>query len=138
MADGINPDFEDLLQTDDTLTAQRWEEVKQWLEPRYGKETGIESILFLIGIQSRGDGFQPKLKRQVKQDLIMEGTHCVFETLGLYKRVGRDARGHIIWERSNAISRKLSLQEQEKLLRLGILNYFDVVRNSIKAFHQSQ
>lgn len=136
MADSLNPSIEDLLETDDAVIEQRWADVQAWLEPKFGKTPGIESILFLIGVQSRGHGFQPKLKRHIKQDLIMEGTHCVFETLGLYKRVGNDAKGHTVWEQTTRPNARLSLPQQEKLLRLAILNYFDAIRSSPDALHQ--
>ena len=132
MADGIKPSLTELLQTDDAVIEQRWQNAQAWLEPRFGKQPEIESTLFLIGIQSRGRGYQPKLSKKAKQALIMEGTYCAFETLGLYKRVGKDANGNIEWERCQVPPLQLSLQEQEKILRIAILSYFDAVRNGAK------
>ena len=109
---------------DDELD-QRWEELLAWINTRFEREAGIEAILFLIGIQSRGKGYQPKLSKKAKQGLIMEGTYCVFETLGLYKRVGIDEKGHVVWEKNETVHHKLSLHEQEKLLKVAILTYFD-------------
>ena len=138
MADGLTPELAEFLDISEEALNARWEETVRWLEPRYGKKPGIEPILFLVGIQSRGLGYRPKLNKKTKQDLIMEGTCCVFETLGLYKRVGIDANGHIVWERKNVLQTKLSLPEQEKLLRLAILTYFDSVRNNKHDFHQPE
>lgn len=114
-----------LLQTDDAALDARWQRLQAWLQERFGRETGIEATLFLIGIQSRGRGYEPKLQKEVKQDLIMEGTYCAFEKLGLYERIGIDEEGRWIWERVVPHIPKLSIEEQEKLLRLGILAYFD-------------
>ncbi len=60
----------------------------------------------------------------------MEGTHCAFETLGLYRRVGRDSKGQNVWERTDIPLPKLPLPDQEKLLRVAILAYFDDVNKS--------
>ena len=105
----------------------RWQALLSWLETHFGKQAGIESVLFLIGIQSRGRGFEPKLSKKRKQALIMEGTHCAFETLGFYKRVGKDSNGQIVWERTEIPLPKLSLPDLEKLLRVAILSYFDAM-----------
>ena len=112
---------------DDEELTRRWTELLTWVRRRFDKEAGIESILFLIGIQSRGQGYQPKLSKKAKQDLIMEGSYCVFETLGLYKRVGIDEKGHNIWAQSNTVNQVLTLPEQEKLLKVAILTYFDTL-----------
>jgi hypothetical protein len=117
--------LEALFDTDDDELTHRWEQLQQQLELQFGRQPGIESVLFLIGVQSRGRGYEPRLGKQTKQDLIMEGTHCVFETLGLYKRVGIDSNGLSLWERDSDVFPKLSLSDQEKLLRVAILSYFD-------------
>ncbi len=118
--------LEHILNLDDEELARKWHRLQETLDGQFGKQPGIEAILFLIGIQSRGRGFEPKLNKQVKQDIIMEGTHCVFETLGLYKRVGIDSNGLSLWERNGPLLPKLSLPDQEKLLRVAILSYFEV------------
>ena len=126
MSDDIHP----FLEQDDSILAKRWEELLSWLEQRFGRQAGIESILFLIGIQSRGRGFEPRLSKKAKQDLIMEGTHCAFESVGLYRRIGTNKKGHILWERTGPVVPKLPLPEQEKLLQIAILSYFDTIRTS--------
>lgn len=116
------------LEIEEEELSRRWDELRSWIKSRFQKDAGIESILFLIGIQSRGKGYQPKLSKKAKQDLIMEGTYCVFETLDLYKRVGVDEKGHVIWAKNHTITPALTLPEQEKLLKVAILTYFDSVR----------
>lgn len=118
-----------LLSIEETALESQWQALLTWLETHFGRQAGIESILFLIGIQSQGRGYEPKLSKKKKQALIMEGTHCAFETLGLYKRVGKDSNGQIVWERTEIPLQKLPLPEQEKLLRVAILSYFDKLNN---------
>ena len=98
--------------------------MQAWIEERFGKEPTIEEILFLVGIQSRGYGFEPDLDKDAKEGLIMEGTYCVFETLGVYERIGMEKDGYWIWERQIDHPPNLSVDEQEKLLRTAILRYF--------------
>ena len=117
--------IETYLSLEPAMLDEKWQALTSWLESQYGRQAGIESVLFLIGIQSRGRGFEPKLSKKKKQALIMEGTHCAFETLGLYKRVGKDPDGQNIWERTALPLPRLPLPDQEKLLRVAILSYFE-------------
>ena len=113
------------LEADEAVLEARWERLQGWIEQRFGKAPAIEEILFLVGIQARGYGFEPDLDKEAKQGLIMEGTYCVFETLGVYERVGMEKDGSWIWERRIDHPPNLSVDEQEKLLRTAILRYFE-------------
>lgn len=119
--------IEQYLTADDRELADQWQRIETWIAQRYGRDTSIEAILFLIGVQSRGRGYEPDLAKEKKQDTIMEGTHCAFEKLGLYERVGLDEDGFWIWERSVSQTPSLSIDDQEKLLKLGIVRYFEDV-----------
>ena len=113
------------LEADDGSLETQWQCLEAWVEQRFGKTPAIEEILFLVGVQSRGYGFEPDLDKEAKQGLVMEGTYCVFETLGVYARVGMEKDGHWIWERQVDHPPNLSVDEQEKLLRTAILRYFE-------------
>ncbi len=115
------------LDADDEALEARWRRLQAWIRARFGREPNIEGILFLVGIQSRGRGFEPELEKDAKQSLIMEGTYCVFEALGVYERVGMEQDGHWIWQRVLDHPPGLSVEQQEKLLRTAILHYFDDV-----------
>lgn len=133
--DGVNgSEIPDLIRshlaTDDAWLEAAWQRTLAWLDERFGRQPGMEAILFLIGIQSQGRGYQRKLKKERKQDLIMEGTYCAFETLGIYHRVGADAEGNWIWEPTLPYVPKLPLEQQEKLLRLAVVRYFEPYVNS--------
>jgi uncharacterized protein YbdZ (MbtH family) len=119
--------IQSLLSTDQTAIGAGWERLECLMEQRFGMKAGIESALFLIGIQARGRGFEPKMAKEDKQDLIMEGTYLAFETLGLYERVVTFQNGRTIWHKSTALPAGLGLEDQEKLLRIAILKYFEQV-----------
>jgi hypothetical protein len=95
-----------------------WERVEDWARNRYGRDPSVESLLFLIGIQSREGDFSPRLKKEMKQDLIMEGTCAVFETIGLYRKNGTT------WEKAGAVP-ILSEPDQERLLKIAIARYLE-------------
>ena len=115
------------LDADDEALEARWQRLEHWIEARFGEAPSIEKILFLVGIQMRGRGFEPDLDKDAKQSLIMEGTYGVFETLGVYQRVGMEADEAWIWERLVEAPPGLSVDAQEKLLKTAILRYFDDV-----------
>ena len=114
-----------LLERDDAALATRWQHLQAWVEARFERAPSIEVILFLIGIQSRGRGFEPDLDKEAKQALIMEGTYCAFATLGIYEHAGIEEDGSWIWERVLDPPSDLSVEEQEKLLKIAILRYFE-------------
>lgn len=112
------------LDVDDAALEARWQVLAAWLEERFEREITIEAALFLVGVQSRGQGYEPRLERELKESVIMEGTYCVFACLGLYERAGMDAEGFWLWERMASLP-TLSVDDQEKLLRIAILRYFE-------------
>jgi hypothetical protein len=116
-----------LLGTDDAQVSARWRQLEKRFERQFGRGAGVESALFLIGVQARGRGYEPALSKEGKQDLIMEGTYRAFETLGLYRRVVGYQNGRTLWEKTASWPPSLSIDAQEKLLKLAILGYFDTV-----------
>ncbi len=110
------PSIETLL-TDPGQEAE-WEKACDWARARFGREPSVESLLFLIGIDSRGGEFEPRLKKEMKQDLIMDGTYAVLSEIGVYRRTG-DGAG---WERIQTVP-VLSELDQERLLQTAIARY---------------
>lgn len=111
------------LAVDDEALERRWQALISDVSERFGRTPDVDAMLFLIGVQSVGRGYEPDLPKERKQSLIMEGSYLAFETLGVYSRVGMERNGFWIWEKSFDLP-KLSVENQEKLLRIGILNYF--------------
>ena len=118
------PDVEDLLAEAGREVHSRWSDLEIWLGSRFGREVGLESALFLIGIQSRGSGYEPQLEKEAKRDLIMEGTCVVLEMLGCYERTGDSSSGAVNWSRRSELP-PMDVAQQESLLKLGVLRYFE-------------
>jgi hypothetical protein len=121
--------IESLLEAGGADLDENWSRLEAWLQMRFGKTPGLEGILFLIGIQERGTGYQAKLAKEVKQDTIMEGTCRALATMGFYMLVGTDSDGRQIWERTARSMPALTVEDQEKLLKIGILKYFENVHS---------
>lgn len=112
------------IAVDDDVLAGKWTALVKRMQTRFGRAPDIDGLLFLIGVQSVGRGYEPDLPKERKQSLIMEGSYLAFETLGVYSRAGMERNGFLIWEKSQELP-QLSVEQQEKLLQIGILNYFE-------------
>ena len=102
---------------------RKWEQLKEQLEKLIGKKPqGLNSVLFLIGVQELGKGYRVFSKEQ-KQDLIHIGICKVLSLDGFYKLHGVDQDGWPVWH----LAKKLpgfSVSEQEKLLKINTIEYF--------------
>lgn len=116
-------DVERLLTRAATDVPSRWPELEAWLHRRFGREPELESILFLVGVQSRGMGYSPHLEKDEKQDLIMLGSHVVLGALGIYRQAA-DRHDDGDWLPVFDVP-ELSADDQEMLLKLGALRYFE-------------
>ena len=114
----------DLLAVDEAEADRRWARVEAWAEARFGKASAsLEGVLFLIGLQAAGRAYEPRLERDEKERIIIEASLVVFEAAGAYRRVGMDAEGTWIWERTVVWPDALAPEAQERLLRLALAAY---------------
>jgi hypothetical protein len=118
------PTLADLLALDAAEADRRWTAVEAWMRARFGKEEASpEGVLFLIGLQGAGRAYEPRMERDEKERLVIEASLLVFEAVGGYRRVGMDASGAWIWERTGAWPEALPPEAQERLLRLAVAFY---------------
>ena len=118
------PSLTDLLALDEAEAERRWAVVEAWAHARFGKESAsLEGVLFLIGLHGAGRGYEPRMERDEKERLIVEASLLVFEAVGGYRRVGMDAEGAWIWERTDAWPEALTAEAQERLLRVAVAAY---------------
>ncbi len=120
-------DVDRLLAEAEITVPARWTDLEQWVRERFGRDPGLESILFLVGIQSRGTGYTPQLDRDEKQDLIIQGSLVVLSALGICERpASRSASGEV----TGIEIPKISVDRQESLLKLGAIRYFEQFMDS--------
>ncbi len=120
-----------LLEEAERAVSSRWSALENWLSVRFGRDPGLESILFLIGVQVRGTGYQPQLEKDAKQDLIMEGARVVLEAIGL----SGDRSDFVFRNEPSGANPPpetpgLTVEQQERLLKLGALRYFEQFMDS--------
>jgi len=92
------------------------------LEKRFGKDLDIPAILFVIGINELGL-IQKKFNKKEKIDLMHVAVCTLLEPYGHYNYLGKDADKWPHFELAKNIP-PLSINEQEELLTIAILNYF--------------
>lgn len=105
---------------------RRWAALQDRLKAQFGQEVGVDGVLYLMGLHAQGRGFEPDLPKQEKQDLIMEGSYCALAALGFYEQVGMETDGAWIWARLRPAP-ILDVDDQERLLRAGIVKYFESI-----------
>lgn len=83
----------------------------------------LNGVLFLIGVQELGQGYRPFSKEE-KQDLMHIAICRVLSQSGFYELEGLDPEGWPHWR----VTKKLphfDLLEQEKLLKMHVIEYFE-------------
>ena len=100
-----------------------WQNLISRLQDLTGKEANMDSILFLVGVQELGQGFK-NFSKEEKQDLMHIATCKVLSFSGYYELEGVDAQGWPHWRLVKKIP-PFTLEEQEKFLKMNVLEYFE-------------
>lgn len=100
---------------------KKWGEVLKKINHRFGQDLDVPSILFIIGLQELGKNVE-KLSKDQKVEVIHIAVCVLLEPYGYYKFEGRDKDGWPHWESTKELPR-LSNQEQEQLIKEGIVDY---------------
>ena len=82
----------------------------------------LEAVLFLVGVNELGQGARPFTKEE-KQDLIHIAICKVLSYSGFYQLEGLDESGWPHWKLVKELP-PFDLLEQEKLLKMHLLEYF--------------
>ncbi len=100
-----------------------WDRLRINLKQKFGRRPDVQGILFLIGHRELGQ-LRTKFKKEEKQDLIHIGVCTLLAKEGYYNFVAKDEDGWPHFER-NHNNLKLSSENQERLLKKLILEYFE-------------
>ncbi len=101
-----------------------WQRLRLKLKDIVGKKPrDINSILLLIGVQELGKGTLEFSKEQ-KQDLMHIAICKVLSLSGYYSLEGLDEDGWPHWKKEKNVPH-FDLLEQEQLLKMHILEYFE-------------
>ncbi|MEK6781079.1 MAG: hypothetical protein AABY93_05210 [Bacteroidota bacterium] len=103
---------------------RKWHQLTVFIEHTIGKKPkDLNGVLFIIGIQELGQGGK-RFSKEEKQDLLHIAICKVLSLSGYYTLEGLDKDGWPHWK----IVKKLphfDLLEQEKLLKMHVLEYFE-------------
>ena len=103
---------------------KHWHGLMLKLQAWLGKTPAdLESVLFLIGVNELGQGVK-EFSKEEKQDLMHIATCKVLSLSGFYQLEGLDEAGWPHWRSIKKLPH-FDLLEQEKLLKMHILEYFD-------------
>lgn len=83
----------------------------------------LNAVLFLIGVQELGQGAR-SFSKEEKQDVMHIAICKVLSLAGYYTLEGHDEDGWPHWTLQKKLPR-FDLLEQEKLLKIQILEYFN-------------
>ncbi|MBC6410416.1 MAG: hypothetical protein GDA42_08165 [Ekhidna sp.] len=108
----------------DLILQRDWVDLMYKIKEVTGKHpSDLNAVLYLIGIQELGQGAKNFSKEQ-KQDLLHIAICKVLSLAGYYKLEGHDEDGWPHWKLLKNLP-KFDLMEQEKLLKMQVLEYFN-------------
>jgi len=87
------------------------------------KPKDLNGVLFIIGLQELGKG-AIRFSKEEKQDLMHIAICKVLSLAGYYELEGLDAEGWPHWKLIKKLPH-FDLLEQEKLLKMHVLEYFE-------------
>jgi hypothetical protein len=99
-----------------------WKKLLHKLKELYGEEPDVQAILFLIGVQELGKGYQ-KFKKHEKLDVMHIAICTVLEPYGFYEYEGKDAEGWPHWKLNEKLP-PLKPAQQNNLMIQAIVDYF--------------
>lgn len=103
---------------------RQWAALLNLLENSIGKKPkDLNGVLFLVGVQELGKG-QKIFSKEEKQDLMHIGICKVLSLSGYYELEGQDQDGWPHWKMVKKLPH-FDLLEQEKLLKMHVLEYFE-------------
>jgi hypothetical protein len=103
---------------------RKWNSLLEELNGLVGKKPkDLNGVLFLIGVQELGKGHM-HFSKEEKQDLMHIGICKVLSLSGYYELEGIDKDGWPHWKLVKKLPH-FDLLEQEKLLRIHVLEYFE-------------
>ena len=108
----------------DLALERKWYQLMKQVEQLIGKRPkDLNGVLFLIGIQELGKGYQ-NFSKEEKQDLMHIAICKVLSLSGFYELEGTDGEGWPHWKLVKKLPH-FDLLEQEKLLKMHIIDYFN-------------
>jgi hypothetical protein len=103
--------------------ALRWYKVRNRIKDEYGARPDVNVMLFLIGLNEVGI-IKDTWEKEEKLDLIHVAVCRLLASEGYYRLDGTDEEGWPHYEATKGLP-TLSMKEQEDLLKIKIVEYFE-------------
>jgi hypothetical protein len=100
----------------------KWSALTAKLIEQFGEKPDLQTIVFLIGVQELGKGYQ-KYSKEEKLDLMHIATSRLLSQYGYYELEGVDEEGWPHWKVKKKLP-VLTLMEQDILLKQAVIEYF--------------
>jgi len=107
------------------VVKEKWKSLTQQLKSQFEEEPDLQVILFLVGVQEFGKGFE-KFSKDDKQNLMHMATCKVLSAYGYYELEKIDEDGWHHYKPGKPLP-PMSLGEQDMLLRKAVIRYFEEV-----------
>lgn len=102
---------------------RHWNSLLEQLKNAFGKKPdSLEAVLFLVGVNELGQGART-FSKEDKQDLMHIAICKALSSSGFYELEGLDESGWPHWKLVKDLP-NFDLLEQEKLLKMHVLEYF--------------
>jgi hypothetical protein len=116
---------------------RNWQKLLELIEKSLSaKPKDLNAVLFLIGVQELGQGSKIFSKEE-KQDLLHIAICKILSLAGYYELEGLDAQGWPHWKLIKKLPH-FDLLEQEKLLKMLVIEYFEKEFNWTVSVQQPQ
>jgi hypothetical protein len=117
--------FDKIFSSMDFVFEKQWRDFAKEISKEYdseGPELDLQGILFLIGVQELGQGYR-NFKKDEKLALLHIAICAILKPYGYYELQGLDQDG---WPHYKNVKKlpPISQQEQEKLMKTAVMEYF--------------
>ena len=102
---------------------KKWNETLKEISATYGDELDMQAIIFLIGVQELGRGYQ-KFSKDQKLDVMHIAICRLLSGFGYYRFIGTDQDGWPHWEATEKLP-FLKPGHQVLLMKEAIIDYFE-------------
>ena len=102
---------------------QNWEKVQETLKSRFGKDTDVKSVLFIIGLRELGKK-KKKFTKEEKQDLMNLAVCKILSPEGYFTVSHLDGEGWPVWKQTKPLP-VMNNKEQENFIKEHIITYFE-------------
>jgi len=112
-----------MKEIEDIETTIKWSSLLEKLKTTFGDIEDVKDVVFLVGVQELGKGYQEFNKDQ-KIDVMHIGICHLLSRYGYYNFEGIDKEGWPHWKLVTPLP-FLNEKEKELLLKKSLIEYFD-------------